>query len=250
MQQTGNWTATDFLNLVLEPRSRLGAQAKLKNAKDRGHKQTIEHIYKAWDKATSNVTQSPAWTSSDLAELAQVRQQQCTRSIETSELTRAERLVVGHVQHRLAETGSIQRAISRQDFIDATGLGKTALGTAQKTLLAKGLLVLVERGTPGGPKADRRRAHVWALADAEDAETRPTPTCRPHASSTGDRYVAPQPTRGATLSGAPGRARDVAPAHGREDLPDRPLHQVLEELVRTLMQTQTREVVLLSWPPD
>lgn len=239
------WSAPDFVTLVLEPQSRLGAQASLKKGKNRGRAQTTKLVHDAWDRAEENIQSSPAWTTGDLQKVAQQRQQRSARDLVRESLTEAEELVLRHVWHRLAETGSLQRAIARQDFIDATGLGKTALATAQRRLMARGLLVQVEKGAPGGPKAGRRRAHVWALPDGQERAAVKLPLVAPHSSNTGNRYVAPTPTRDATTCGA------LDCATGRR-LGEASIESAVRHLVRLLQMTETasegREVLLLSWP--
>ncbi|MBM7510745.1 hypothetical protein JOD65_000289 [Nocardioides cavernae] len=115
-------------------------------------------------------------------------------------------------------------------------------------MLAKGLLVQVERGAPGGPKTGRRRAHVWALPDNEE---HPTAVGRqPHASNTVDRYVAPRRQTDATPCGAPCSDSGSRPADRRDDLPTPAVEQLLYALIRALRPEAPRETVVLSWPSD
>jgi len=194
------WTESMFLDLVLDSRRRLGHQAQLKNAKPRGRKQTIDLLDKAWMQAQGNVRANPTYSSTDLQSVALRRIQAAIESLEVqaSNLTQAEHLVIDFILDRLRESASLELAISRQAFIDGTGLGKTAVGTAQRGLQAKCLLVQVERGVPSGPKASRRRASVWALPPVA-ADAHPEAS-RAHASNTGNRYVAPAPSSGAPLT--------------------------------------------------
>lgn len=239
------WTAPDFVALVLDPRSRLGAQSSLKKGKTRGRAQTAKLVHKAWESAEQNIQRSPAWTTSGLREAAHERQLQSAQRLAQEHLTRAEELVMRHVAQRLAETDSLQRAIARQDFIDGTGLGKTAVETAQRRLMSRGLLVQVEKGAPGGPKAGRRRAHVWALPDGYEPVPAESPVAHECASNTGNRYVAPAPIEGATTGGstsaaAPGALGEVS------------IEVAVEALLRLLQMTSRvpdgEGTLLLSWP--
>lgn len=239
------WSGPDFVTLVLESRSHLGAQASLKKGNNRGRAQTTQLVYDAWDRAEENIRTSPAWTAEDLHQQAEQRQRRSARGLEAVSLTEAEDLVMRHVARRLADTGSLQRAISRQDFIDETGLGKTALETAQRRLMTRGLLVQVEKGAPGGPKAGKRRAHVWALPDGQESMSAKVLVDEPHSSNTGNRYVAPTPTKDATRSGA-----HTCGAHnGLGEVPiDLAVRQLLELLQTASAAPDSRELLLLSWP--
>lgn len=239
------WSAPDFVTLVLEPKSHLGSQASLKKGKNRGRAQTTRLVYDAWDRAQENVKSSPAWTAGDLHQRAQERQARSAHALKQVGLTEAEQLVMRHVARRLSEAGSLQRAISRQDFIDETGLGKTALETAQRRLMTRGLLVQIERGAPSGPKAGKRRAHVWALPDGQASTSAEVLAGEPHSSNTGNRYVAPTPTKDATTCGVPACPADV----GLGELPsDLAVRQLLRLLEMASAAPDSREVLLLSWP--
>jgi hypothetical protein len=193
------WPLHMYVDLLLDPRRQLGRQASLKNGKPRGRKPTVDLLHAAWEQALANIQRSPAHSADELqfAALRAIKEAAQMVSAQRSLLTHEERLVMDFVIDRLRQNKSTQTAISRQAFLDATGLGKTALGTAQKRLQSKSMLVLVEKGVPSGPNAARRRASVWAIpVHADRSPGSPTK----HASNTGNRYVAPAPASGAPRS--------------------------------------------------
>jgi hypothetical protein len=183
-----DWCAT-----VLEPRSRLGAQVRVRvgrGDKPRSTEDVHRQLASAWDSAAKRVAESPAWSRDDV--LAVVQELQDVLADEMHRATDAEAAVLAHALEVAAEKGTTRPALPRHAVVTAAaraGIGERAARTALQRLVDADVLRLVLRGRPGiGKGGTSGRAGLYQLPTAEALRaslcrrTRPMgpPQAQPH----------------------------------------------------------------------
>lgn len=151
---------------VTEPRSRLGHQLLLRDARRaRTPRAVADTLTKAWDTATARVADDPTRTWRQTHEEAAERAEWASRLADDPEvnLTHAERKVLRYAAAQTAQRQMLRVALPRRAVMAATELGERTVRTALEGLAAKGVLELVERGQPRGDRAKRARAALYAL---------------------------------------------------------------------------------------
>lgn len=169
----GGYGFPDWCATVLEPRSRLGAQASVRvgrGDKPRSTEDVHRQLASAWDSAAARVAESPAWTRDDV--LATVQQLRDVLADSAHQLTEAEAAVMLHALDVAAERGTTRPALPRHALVAAcrlSGIGERATRTALQRLLDGGALHLAVRGRPGVRSASGTsgRANLYRLPTTE-----------------------------------------------------------------------------------
>lgn len=190
----GGYGFPDWCATVLEPRSRLGAQVRVRVG--RGDKpRTPEDVHRqlatAWDSAAARVAESPAWTRDDVLAVVQELRDELADS--AHQLTDAEAAVMLHALDVAAERGTTRPALPRHAVVTAcgaVGIGERATRTALQRLLDGGALHLAVKGRPGVGSASGTsgRANLYRLPTRDQLHaylcrgTRPVgpPQAQPH----------------------------------------------------------------------
>ncbi len=186
---------------VLDPRSRLGHQARL----DRRHKPRTQRalariLTQAWDRAETQWEKSPTWTA-DTARTAAEGRARTTRDLAANpnaELSDTHRAVLAYAADRADATGSTRVNLPQAATGQALGLTPRQVRRALDTLGARHLLVCRERGRPSGPASTTPpKSSAYDLPDAEAAAAY---LCR-----------VPRQVRPNALTGAPPTAQRFTP---------------------------------------
>jgi hypothetical protein len=197
--QMRGWNLWDWEPLILEPKSHLGTQLRLKGGRRARTPMAIHKtLGEAWEKAWEWCTEKAPWNAAEVRQVAQERGRAAkdVAADPDADLTDAERSVLSFAAAQSLDRGLLQVALPVRILIAATGLGLTALRTALKRLETKGLLTLVEAGKPRGPKAKMARANLYALPGAPLCAGEPGLWCPSHSPAL--KPVVPQ-SRSATV---------------------------------------------------
>jgi hypothetical protein len=162
------WTFPEWAGELSKRGSLLGVQLATKgNGEDRPRDQVEKQLRTIWDRATARAEASPSFTSDQRADyIAQVR---VILSDPNCRLSENEVRVLDAIARRAADLNCTTPSCPRDGYLrPATGLGLTALRTALDGLIARGLLVLVEKGQRGTPdKPSSGKANVYRLPRPE-----------------------------------------------------------------------------------
>lgn len=166
--QYRGWDQVEWEQLILEPRSYLGYQARCKG-KDRTlpAMQVAKQFDNAWERAWElRTARDAAWTPAQARAEALERAELASRAVENPDvnLSRAERAVLAHVIEQTRQRGFTNVALPRRAIYAATGLGSTATTNALTGLKAKGLLFLHQAGQ-NAKGVKYRRASIYGLPD-------------------------------------------------------------------------------------
>lgn len=184
-----HWCAT-----VLEPRSKLGAQACVRVGRGdqpRSPKDVQRQLATAWESAAKYVVASPAWTRDDV--LAVVQELRDVLADSVHQLPDAEAAVLLYALDFAAEKGTSRPALPRRAVAAACkprGVGERAARNAQRRLADAGVLRLAVRGRAGVGSATQTsgKASLYRLPTAAALHaylcrgTRPVgpPQAQPH----------------------------------------------------------------------
>ncbi|EID80213.1 hypothetical protein W59_08364 [Rhodococcus opacus RKJ300 = JCM 13270] len=224
------WGYPEWADFVTEPASELGRQVRLGS---RSSKAAVEKtLIKAWDMAVSNADSSPAWTREQISEMARTRARGARELMgkPRADLTANERQILRHVIALTDERARCRHTLPRRAVMEATGLKERSVRTALDGLVGKGMLALVERGRPRGPRSRRSRSNIYEL-------TVPTLSPAPPSPIPVNGYVGPpaqacgtprthRPGAPAQACGTPARLR--CPQCGQEHDDQRPYRICLE----------------------
>lgn len=139
------WDFTEWAYQLTRRGSVLGAQAATKrNGEDRPQQQAEKQLRIVWDRAAAQAEGSPSFGVEDRrAYVADVRTWLSDPGCPAAENVR---LLVDAVARRCADLGVTSTACSRDYLMAETGLGLTALRTAQRLAEESGLLFIVQKG--------------------------------------------------------------------------------------------------------
>ncbi len=186
------WDCWEWQSLVLEPKNVLAQQARLKKGRQpRSPVEMTAYLDSVWDAATAWVSKAPsAWSNDDAAAEVERRVSSLTAVLEEPGcgLLDADRRVLAYACGRAVELGTTRVALPKLATAEAVGMGERSTKNSLDRLHKAGLLVLVERGRPGGPSSRQRQANLYELADAERAASylyRGTRSVRPPAQDCG-----------------------------------------------------------------
>jgi hypothetical protein len=156
------WTQPDWQALVEEPQSHLGTQARIKRGKAGTRRDITRTFTAAWGAAEAWVATAPApFDRAEAVERARaVRDLVADADLDLDDNVRAILATAAGIAER---NGTDRPALPRRTLMAATGLNLSALRTTLTKMDRRGLLTLAERGRPGGPAADRRRANLYRL---------------------------------------------------------------------------------------
>jgi len=159
------WDGWEWECLVREPSSVLGRQASTRDGRRLKTEKSITKTYAdAWDRATAWVSeQPPMWRHGEAVEQALRRADLLAELAADPDATLPQnsRAVLAHAAKQARRLTSDRPALPRQQMLEATGLGLSALRTALARLDGAGLLVLAERGRRG---ASGGRSNLYRLA--------------------------------------------------------------------------------------
>jgi hypothetical protein len=209
------WTDIDWETLIMEARSRLGAQVRTARdgRRDRPERQVRRMLADAWDRATEYVSETPAWDRDTMRAEAEARAA-VARGLAAdpdTDLTTAMRAVLAYAAGQAEARGLHRLALPWRAVADATGLGQRATQTALRRLTAAGYLRCEDRGRGGTDPAHRRAALYRLLPDG--AQTYGTPTLTA-ATQQEDMTMPTTPTTSTdhehvTLTGTPAAVADL-----------------------------------------
>ncbi len=162
------WDGWEWEVLLREPCSVLGRQASTRDGRRLKTEKSITKTYAdAWDRATAWVSeQPPKWRHNEAVEQALHRADLLAELAADPDATLPQscRAVLAHAANQARRLTSDRPALPRQQMLEATGLGLSALRTALAQLDSAGLLVLAERGRRG---ANGGRSNLYRLAQKD-----------------------------------------------------------------------------------
>ncbi len=225
------WDCWEWVELVLEPASMLGQQARLKKGRRlRSQAEIREYLDGIWESATEHLSREPpAWSAKQASDEAQARAAglQALVADPACALQASDRQVLAYAIERAVALGMTRIALPWRTTAAATGLGERATKNALARLSEAGLLTLAERGRPGGARARKPRANLYDLADTKRLaaylyrETRSVGPAAPDCGTSGrQKHGTPHQDDG-TSATATSTSRNalVVPPTAEEELP-------------------------------
>jgi hypothetical protein len=165
------WDFWEWEVLVLEAKSQLGNQARLKGGRTQRSKSDLRKLFDSvWEAATKWVTEQPKpWDSDATREEAKDRAALLLTVVEDADapLKESDRNVLIYAAELAVERGMDRVALPWRAVKEGTGLGERTVKNALRRLDHVGLLVLAERGRAGGSRTKERRANLYRLATAD-----------------------------------------------------------------------------------
>lgn len=168
--QTRGQDAAEWLSLVTNLHNNLARQFALRDGRTERtpvqiHKALMDIWESAWERRTAL---PPTWSAAEVATQATLRADAVLSLVADPDtaLSDVERAVLAYAADQARVRGMLRVALPRRAVVEATGMGERASRTALSRLCEKGLLTLAVKGR-GRRREDRRRAHLYALADVE-----------------------------------------------------------------------------------
>ncbi len=169
--QARGWDRMEWEYLVLEPKSKLGFQLRLR---DRNRERSSDAINKlladAWEAAWEWRTEQPQpWTKDQVRDKASERAQATLLLIADADadLNNQERAVLQYAAQETQRRGMLRVALPWRDVRDATNLSEYATKRTLAQLRERGLLYRESRGRSGGEESGKRRAALYVLPTEE-----------------------------------------------------------------------------------
>ncbi|GAA1443966.1 hypothetical protein GCM10009641_61890 [Mycobacterium cookii] len=160
----------DWLALVVDPRRKLGQQARFVKGRPRSQNEYYQYLTRVWSRALDQghaVALRDRSRYRDEARLL-VRRWDAflTREI-VAELNPDEALLLMAFLDKISDVESPRVAFGRRALQETTGVPERRLRTRMANLQRRGVVRLEVRGRPGGPHAKKRLANVYSLSGPE-----------------------------------------------------------------------------------
>lgn len=219
----------EWLEQVMDPRHRLGQQARLKRSgrQVRTDAQVRDLTGDAWERATVWLSERPAaWTAEQVAAEAQDRALAALAVAGDLEndLADSDRAVLAFAATEAQRRGLTKVTLPRLSVVKGTGVGERAVVNALERLVKRDLLERVTRGRSGGD-ATKRKAATYRLRSREALAAYLYPVNRV--------YGTPAQVYGTPPTEAPGTPRQVYGTPHTAEQPDATA-PLLEDPVITL----------------
>ncbi|RYC05637.1 hypothetical protein [Nocardioides zhouii] len=159
----------DWLALVLDPKRRLGQQAKFA----KGHSRTAlayrRYLSKVWQRATEQARPAALHDRDRYREEARRLVARWDDALPRllEEAHEIDAMIIAALLDRMVEVGSPRVAFARRPFQEATGVSERRFRTRLAALERAGVVRLEARGKSGGPRARQRLANVYSLSGPE-----------------------------------------------------------------------------------
>lgn len=163
--QIRGWDEQAWVSLILEPKSRLGYQVRMRDAEHSvSPVQVQKRLTAAWERAWEYRTEANVRDAATVALDARGRAGMVAMAVADPDvdLTDNERAVLAYAVERVSTSGWLAVAMPRTAIEEATDLGNNPVRTALKNLERKGLLFTETRGAAAkNPKYRRATTYTF-----------------------------------------------------------------------------------------